>query len=68
MEEKLSGDYKFNNCSHRSQEEETVTIHRCKCQGGDYRDSGFKCHARGIFKISSEICEFCYLFKDKNIT
>lgn len=63
--EKLTGDYKFNNCQHRSEEEEAMTIHRCKCQGGDYRDTGYKCKVRSIFKIIPQICEHCTVFIDK---
>jgi hypothetical protein len=63
-----NGEYKFNNCQHRSQEEESVTVHRCKCQGGDYRDTGYKCNARSIFKVTSQICNYCSVFKDRNGT
>lgn len=61
----LSGEEKFNKCIHRSKEEHTVTIHRCKCQGGDYRDTGYKCAARSIFKVNPEICQYCSLFKQE---
>jgi hypothetical protein len=56
---------KFNNCIHRSQEEETITIQRCSCQGGNYTDSGYKCLKRNIFKITPEICEYCCEFERK---
>lgn len=62
----LSAQEKFDNCTHRSEEEHTITIHRCKCQGGDYRDTGYKCFGRNIFKVSPSICEFCSLFRHKN--
>lgn len=63
--ENLSGEYKFNNCIHRSEEEETLTVHRCKCQGGDYRDTGYKCKKRSIFKVIPAVCEHCPLYSAK---
>lgn len=64
-QEILSGDYKFENCKHRSAELKKTIIRRCPCQGGDYEDSGYECSARKIFKVEPSVCEYCYLFEDK---
>ena len=64
--EKLTGEYKFNNCAHRSAEVRTTLIRRCACQGGDYQDTGYDCSVRGIFKVDQEVCEHCYMFTKKS--
>lgn len=66
-EENMTGEYKFENCKHKSEKEETVTVHRCSCQGGDYTDSGYKCLKRNIFKIEPNICQYCDIFEQNNI-
>jgi hypothetical protein len=63
---KIDGQYKFDNCKHRSEEIKTTIIRRCACQGGDYEDSGHECSARKIFKITPDVCEYCYMFENKN--
>lgn len=63
--EENSGEYKLANCKHRSETEETVTIHRCQCQGGDYTATGFKCLKRDIFQVNKDICEYCWAFEKK---
>ena len=65
-EEALDGNYKFENCKHRSLEKRTTIIRRCPCQGGDYEDSGFDCSVRKIFKVDSNVCEYCYMFEKKD--
>jgi hypothetical protein len=64
-DEKIDGEYKFQNCKHRSTEESSVVIKRCACQGGDYNDTGYECLARKIFKVEPNICEYCYMFEKK---
>jgi hypothetical protein len=66
IQEDLSGDYKFNNCIYRSEHEEKTIVHRCKCRGGNYEDSGYRCSAKSIFKIVPEICQFCNIFQKKS--
>jgi hypothetical protein len=65
MEENLSAEYKFSNCKYRSENEESVTVHRCSCQGGDYTDTGYKCFKRDIFKVAPEICQYCWAFEKR---
>lgn len=60
------GQYKFDNCTHRSIETRTTLIRRCACHGGDYEDTGYDCNARSIFKITPEICQYCWVFEDKS--
>lgn len=66
MDDNLLKEQKFLNCEYRSENEETVTIQRCSCQGGNYTDTGYRCSKRDIFKVTSEICNYCSVFKDKN--
>jgi hypothetical protein len=61
----INGEYKFQNCKHRSVELQKNLIKRCPCQGGDYEDTGYFCEARKIFKIDSSVCEYCYMFENK---
>lgn len=61
----VNGQYKFDNCRHRSSEMQKTLIKRCQCQGGDYEDTGFYCSARKIFKVDPSICEYCYMFEKK---
>jgi hypothetical protein len=60
-----SGEFKYDNCKHRSNEKRTTIVHRCPCDGGNYEDSGYDCHARSIFKITPEICQYCWAFENK---
>lgn len=64
-ENNFNGEYKFNNCKHRSLEEKKTVIKRCPCQGGNYEDTGYECFARKIFKVNSSVCEYCYIFEHK---
>ena len=61
----MTGQEKFNNCLFRSEDQETEVIYRCPCDGGNYEDTGYKCKARGIFKVEPSICEYCWAFKKK---
>jgi|694.fasta_scaffold03611_2 hypothetical protein len=65
MSDQPNGEYKFENCKHRSAEQTTVNIKRCSCQGGDYTDTGYECLARKIFKVEPNVCEYCYMFEQK---
>jgi hypothetical protein len=65
MKEENGAEFRFNNCKHRSEKEESVTVHRCSCQGGNYTETGYKCLMRDIFKINKDICEYCWLFEKK---
>lgn len=65
MKEEKTGEFRFNNCKHRSEKEESVTVHRCSCRGGNYTDTGYKCLKRDIFKVNQEICQYCWLFEKK---
>lgn len=56
---------RFNECKHRSAEEESRVIKRCSCQGGDYIEKGYFCNKRQIFKLGPQICEICELFESK---
>lgn len=60
------GAYKFNNCKHRSEEERITIVRRCACNGGDYEDKGYDCKARSIFKVTAEVCQYCWVFEKKN--
>lgn len=69
MEEaKQNGEYRFDNCAHKGEKEIELEISRCPCDGGNYMATGFHCDARSIFKIDARICEYCWIFKDKNST
>lgn len=59
------GQYKFENCIHRSPEMRTTIVRRCACQGGDYQDTGYDCSARGIFKVEPGVCAYCHVFEEK---
>jgi len=63
MEQEQSGEFKFNNCKFKSKEMRTTVIHRCSCQGGNYEDTGYDCSARSLFKVTPEICQFCWAFE-----
>lgn len=57
------GQLKWDTCAHRSKEQRTTIVRRCGCQGGDYEDSGYDCAARSIFKVTPEICKFCWAYQ-----
>lgn len=61
----INGEYKFENCKYRSEKEESVTIQRCSCQGGNYTDTGYRCSKRDIFKVTPEICQYCWAFEKR---
>jgi hypothetical protein len=65
MDKNSLKEQKFLNCEYRSENEETVTIQRCACNGGNYTESGYRCSKRDIFKVTSEICDYCSDFKKK---
>lgn len=62
-----NGQFKFDNCKHRSAEKRTTIVHRCPCDGGNYEDSGYDCTARSIFKVTPEICQYCWAFDNKKV-
>jgi hypothetical protein len=66
IDNQLNGDFKFNNCKHRSSEKITKTIHRCSCQGGNYQQEGYQCLSRNIFSIEPNICAHCASFEKKD--
>lgn len=59
------GEFKFQNCKHRSPDQKSVFVKRCPCQGGDYIDIGYECVARKIFKVTPEVCQYCHMFEQK---
>lgn len=66
VDNQLDGDFKFNNCKHRSSEKIKKTIHRCSCQGGNYEQEGYQCSSKNIFNVEPNICQFCWAFENKN--
>ncbi len=64
----INGEFKFNNCSNRTEKEIELEVSRCPCEGGNYMATGFHCETRRIFKVDARICEYCWEFKNKNST
>jgi hypothetical protein len=56
---------KFNNCKHRSIDEQSQLIKRCSCQGGNYYQQGYFCNARQIFGVTPIICMQCDIYESR---
>jgi hypothetical protein len=56
---------RFSTCKYRSEEEVEKIIQRCECRGGNYKDKGFFCEKREIFKLTEGICNICQDYESK---
>jgi len=54
---------KFGSCKHRSASKVTG---RGGCCGGHTKMDAFRCELRGIFPLTSQICDQCEVFEKKD--
>lgn len=60
----LTKEFKFNNCSFRSDDEEVKLIRTCSCPKLTEL-KGYHCSIHSLFPLNMDFCGFCKDFKQK---